>query len=70
MNTWNLTWVFVTIFCEGVYYMTNITGILRFSGVSAYLAGLGAYYVGLADLMREQGVRMWVGKYKWSASNK
>lgn len=50
--------------------MTNITGILRFSGVSAYLAGLGAYYVGLADLMREQGVRMWVGKYKWSASNK
>ncbi|KAJ8656001.1 hypothetical protein O0I10_008222 [Lichtheimia ornata] len=70
MNTWNLTMVFITILFEGVHYMTNITGLLRFSGVSAYLAALGAYYVGLADLMREQGVRMWVGKYKWSASNK
>ncbi|KAL1927445.1 hypothetical protein VTP01DRAFT_3682 [Rhizomucor pusillus] len=64
--TWCLSFVFITLLLEGIYYITNVSPILRVSGVTAYLAALGAYYSGCAAVMEEQNVKLWVGQYrKW-----
>ncbi|KAI8370499.1 GPR1/FUN34/yaaH family-domain-containing protein [Radiomyces spectabilis] len=61
--SWCLGFVFLTLLLEAVFYMTSISPILRVSGVTAYLAALGAYYSGIAAVMEEQDVVLWVGHY-------
>ncbi|KAI9017935.1 GPR1/FUN34/yaaH family-domain-containing protein [Phycomyces nitens] len=62
--TWNLWWVFMTLLFTAVYNFTDILPLLRVSGVFAYLAALGAFYSGIAIVMEEQGVRLWVGAFR------
>ncbi|KAL0080340.1 GPR1/FUN34/yaaH family-domain-containing protein, partial [Phycomyces blakesleeanus] len=62
--TWNLWWVFMTLLFTAIYNITDIVPILRVSGVFAYLAALGAFYSGIAIVMEEQGVQMWVGAFR------
>ncbi|KAI8147695.1 GPR1/FUN34/yaaH family-domain-containing protein [Fennellomyces sp. T-0311] len=61
-----LFWVFITLFLTAIYYLTNASPVLRVSGVSAFLAALGAYYSGVAAIFEEQKQKMWVGKYPWN----
>jgi succinate-acetate transporter protein len=65
MFTWCLTFVFLTLFLTGISLITDTEVVLRVSGVTAYCAGLGAYYNGIAAVFEEQGVKLWVGTYKW-----
>ncbi|KAI9498010.1 GPR1/FUN34/yaaH family-domain-containing protein [Zychaea mexicana] len=64
--TWCLFWVFITLFLTAIYYITDTQAVLRVSGVSAFFAGLGAYYSGLAAILEEQKEKLWVGKYNWT----
>ncbi|KAJ8656763.1 hypothetical protein O0I10_007611 [Lichtheimia ornata] len=63
--TWCLFWVFITLFLTAIYYVTNVQPVLRVSGVTAFLAAIGAYYMGCAAVFEEQKSKWWVGKYKW-----
>ncbi|KAI9010352.1 GPR1/FUN34/yaaH family-domain-containing protein [Phycomyces nitens] len=62
--TFNLFFVFCTLFLEGFFYTTGHIVILRISGVTAYLAAIGAFYSGVVDILEEQGVVLWTGVYK------
>ncbi|KAI9310731.1 GPR1/FUN34/yaaH family-domain-containing protein [Dichotomocladium elegans] len=63
--SWCLWWVFVTLFLSAIYFITDVTAVLRVSGVTAFLAAIGAYYSGCAAVFEEQRSKWWVGKYKW-----
>ncbi|KAI9315547.1 GPR1/FUN34/yaaH family-domain-containing protein [Dichotomocladium elegans] len=63
--SWCLFWVFITLILTSIYYLVDIEALLRVSGVSAYLAALGAYYSGCAAVFEEQNEKWWVGKYPW-----
>ncbi|KAL0080589.1 GPR1/FUN34/yaaH family-domain-containing protein [Phycomyces blakesleeanus] len=62
--TFNLFFVFCTLFLEGFFYTTGHIVILRISGVTAYLAAIGAFYSGVVDILEEQGVELPIGVYK------
>ncbi|KAI7847657.1 GPR1/FUN34/yaaH family-domain-containing protein [Circinella umbellata] len=64
--SWCLFWVFVTLLLSAIYYITDVSAVLRVSGVSAFFAALGAYYSGIAAVMEEQKVKLPVGKYRWN----
>ncbi|KAI8079771.1 GPR1/FUN34/yaaH family-domain-containing protein [Halteromyces radiatus] len=63
MSTWNLVFVFLTLFLTGIQCVTGNLIPLRIAGVTAYLAALGAWYTGVAELFEEQGETFWLGKY-------
>ncbi|CAM0138918.1 hypothetical protein VKS41_008476 [Umbelopsis sp. WA50703] len=62
--TWCLSCVCITLLLESIDYFTGVKILLRISGVTAYLAALGAYYKGVAELFEEQGLKLWLGEYK------
>ncbi|KAI8391345.1 GPR1/FUN34/yaaH family-domain-containing protein, partial [Radiomyces spectabilis] len=64
MLTWCVSFVFLTLLFEGFGALFSLIPLIRVSGVTAYLAGLGAYYLGIVDLFEEQGVHLWMGVYK------
>ncbi|KAI8337984.1 GPR1/FUN34/yaaH family-domain-containing protein [Chlamydoabsidia padenii] len=63
MSTWNLTFVFLTLFLTGVSNCAGNLIPLRISGVTAYLAALGAWYTGAAELFEAQDEGLWLGYY-------
>ncbi|KAI9313899.1 GPR1/FUN34/yaaH family-domain-containing protein [Dichotomocladium elegans] len=65
VNSWNLTFVFLTLFLEGIFYTTSNITVLRVSGFTAFMAAIGAYYGGLVDILKEQGVSLNTFKFKW-----
>ncbi|KAJ2955619.1 hypothetical protein NQZ79_g8402 [Umbelopsis isabellina] len=62
--SWCLGMVFTTLLLESLDYFTGIKILLRISGVTAFLAALGAYYKGVAEVFEEQGLKLWLGQYK------
>lgn len=50
-----------------VVLLVDSSVILNLSiiGVTAFLAAIGAYYMGCAAVFEEQKSKWWVGKYKW-----
>ncbi|KAG2180778.1 hypothetical protein INT44_003785 [Umbelopsis vinacea] len=58
---WCLGFVGITLFLEALSSFTGISALLRVSGVTAFLAAFGAYYKGLAELMEEQDVDIYIG---------
>lgn len=63
MSTWNLVFVFLTLFLTGISAVAGTVIPLRISGVTAYLAALGAWYTGAAELLGDQGEGLWLGHY-------
>jgi succinate-acetate transporter protein len=63
MSTWNLVFVFLTLFLTGISAVAGTVIPLRISGVTAYLAALGAWYTGAAELLADQGEGLWLGHY-------
>ncbi|ORZ07832.1 GPR1/FUN34/yaaH family-domain-containing protein [Absidia repens] len=63
MSTWNLVFVFITLFLTGISCVAGTLIPLRISGVTAYLAALGAWYTGAAELFEAQGEGLWLGYY-------
>lgn len=62
--TWCLFHVFFNLFLEATYTLTGIKALMQASGVACLCASIAGYYSGIADLFAEQGVIMWVGKYR------
>ncbi|KAH8554321.1 GPR1/FUN34/yaaH family-domain-containing protein [Umbelopsis sp. PMI_123] len=56
-----LGFVGITLFLEALFHFTQVVVLRRISGVTAFIAAIGAYYKGLAELMEEQDVNMWMG---------
>ncbi|CAO3610031.1 unnamed protein product [Cunninghamella echinulata] len=64
MSTWNLVFVFITLFLQGIANVTGVIVLIRISGVTAYFAALGAMYTAYGELMEEQDEHCWMGAYK------
>jgi succinate-acetate transporter protein len=61
--TCTLFFIFLNLFLEACYCLTEIVPLMRASGVACIGASLCGYYTGIVELFAEQGTKMWTGKY-------
>lgn len=61
--TCTLFLIFLNLFLEACYSLTNMVPLMRASGVACVCASLCGYYTGIVDLFAEQGTKMWTGRY-------
>jgi succinate-acetate transporter protein len=62
--TCTLFFIFLNLFLEACYFLTEIVALMRASGFACVCASLCGYYAGIVDLFAEQGTKMWTGKYR------
>ncbi|KAI8067610.1 GPR1/FUN34/yaaH family-domain-containing protein [Gongronella butleri] len=65
MTSWNLFFVFLTLLLEGIAFTFTSHIVMRISGITAYLAAIGAFYTGAVELLEDQDEHYWLGHYKF-----